>query len=231
MFLSNTMNNSSPQPRYRVDSLNGLVSRWNFEEGSGVAVGDSVGSNNLTASGGMGWTTGKVGSYCGTFDNNNDIASVGSTSGLALNFFTVMCWVYRDNSDSDTVVSLDNISGQRGWYLQDTGSGRFKLLVGKASPDEYIHTYQTSEATPVGQWTHWAVSHDSTGDVKLYLDGNLELTVAAVAPIAYTNSTPALTIGRSTSGTNPHGGKLDDVRIYNTIVSGLEIKDIYDIYK
>ena len=80
-----------------------------------------------------------------------------------------------------------------------------------------------------GQWTHVAVSVDAakTGDVKFYVNGELTADELYIEnDFLPANENPLYIGNRADLTTTPFNGFLDDVRIYNTVLSDEEIADI-----
>ena len=77
-----------------------------------------------------------------------------------------------------------------------------------------------------GQWHHVAcvLSGSSIANAKLYVDGVLETVGSSQAQTVNTNATTNLTIGRGPNNTY-FDGLIDDVRIWNTILSAATIQD------
>jgi len=107
---------------------------------------------------------------------------------------------------------------ENGWGAAVLNS---KFVMGIGSPNTTIAT-----GIPVndGTWHHVAASRDAnSGLVRLYVDG--VLNAFGIAPAGSRTATSSLHIGNSQSG-SPAGflnGSIDDVKIYNRVVSDAEL--------
>ena len=83
------------------------------------------------------------------------------------------------------------------------------------------------DRTLFSSWTHVAITFD-TGKLSLYINGTLlkEHTLSPVAPIAETGG---LIIGGHRGGTGRNfDGMIDEVAIWNRVLSGVEITSLYN---
>lgn len=80
-----------------------------------------------------------------------------------------------------------------------------------------------------GTWHHLAVTHDSSGNVKFYVNGVQEGTTQTSAANAF-DSTAIFVIGATSAGTASFvNGSVDDVRLWNSVRTVTEIADNYKI--
>jgi hypothetical protein len=76
-----------------------------------------------------------------------------------------------------------------------------------------------------GQWTHLAVvRRQSTGERRLYVDGVVD--GAGVGGTAFLSANPAIHIGGNTLNNHYFSGQIDEVRIYNRVLSGNEVASL-----
>src|SRR5262249_3037207 len=74
----------------------------------------------------------------------------------------------------------------------------------------------------LNEWTHVAVSYDGTMS-RFYINGLLDAAVATTGPV-YQSGSP-LFIGRQgVSSANYFDGELDEIRMWNTVRSGVQIQ-------
>ena len=154
---------------------------------------------------------------------NNDV------SGLALPPFstntttsTFALWFRATTAANATLLTLSDTSSNKTFSLQLTAASLLAMtyhngttLASSSSP--------SSSSYVVGRWHHvvWTVQQ---GKWQLFLDGGLVSTVTSLA-IAIdappTQFTSANTIGSSFQG------HIDDVRVYNTLVSADQVYDLF----
>ena len=197
----------------------GLVGYWTFDGkdigSSGIVAKDSSGNNNHgTLTNGPLQVAGKVGQAL-NFDGVNDLVNTGSEF-IGTSALTISVWVYRENaggtqrivSNNKTILSTNTVG-----RMLFTSSGATAATSG-------------NNCANVGKWTHVAVTRDASGDATFYCDG------AQYGTPNQTSGTPAagtenVYIGNRGSGTEPWDGPLDEVRIYNRILSAAEITKLY----
>jgi uncharacterized protein (TIGR02145 family) len=83
--------------------------------------------------------------------------------------------------------------------------------------------YQPFTNPPINQWVHWLITMNS-GTLQVYINGELVLTDTGYYSVA---SDMNLKISSSAGGGNSFIGKVDDVRIYNKILTLDEILSLY----
>lgn len=209
---------------------NGLLGWWKMDETGGTIAYDSSGNGrNATVSGGT-FTTGYLSNalYLAGGTNNASFTSVDAAQT------TVTAWVYADGNGGS---SYPRILVTPGCYL----TFRFDGSVNNNALD--FATTTTADGTTVngewlappnsigtGQWYHVAVSYDKssvTNVSALYVNGvKLSLTTLtspAVAPPSYAGTT---CIGNRLALDRGWDGLIDDLRIYNRLLSDAEVQSL-----
>lgn len=203
-----------------------LVGQWNFDEGSGTTAADSSGGGHpLTLQGGASWTTGVEGSALAVTPQQAAVsaAPVIDTSKS----FTVSAWVNLANTNGyQTFVSEDGTQ-VAGFYLQlraDTGRFAFTRLA-YDSTAAYGNIAGSTIVPQPGVWYQLAGVYDATAQtMSLYVDGELQQTIHALAPWS---ATGPFAVGRGFFGGNPTdwvSGAIDDVRAYDGALSAQNIR-------
>ncbi|HSY16929.1 MAG TPA: LamG-like jellyroll fold domain-containing protein, partial [Candidatus Acidoferrales bacterium] len=174
----------------------------------------------------------------------NDFAGNGPTY---LNFgtpngsnaeFSVEAWVteYLYQTSGNCIVALGYGNGGEQFDL-DTGngaSGMVRFLVRNAAGTAF-HANGTNLINNDGLWHHLVgVCDEAGGTLNLYLDGNLVGTGTIPAGSGLFASTTPLSIGARQSGNNGGTnydaqlyGSVDDVAIYNHVLSATQVKTHY----
>lgn len=209
-----------------------LIAHWKFDEGSGTIAYDSVGGNVGTIYGDAEWTTGQFDGAL-SFDGVDDYVDCGNTFASVTGSATksIMAWVKSATTDYSTpdgmILELyrrsDSSSGfyvsvrdnPATWHSFHRNSGSYTLL--------------DSEVNVTNEWTHIALVQDGS-NVNLYINGVAEVSASdGVAPSI--SSPPNASIGAyihpsSTAGAY-FNGSIDDVRIYDRVLSAEEIQELY----
>ncbi|OQB06953.1 MAG: hypothetical protein BWY21_01822 [Parcubacteria group bacterium ADurb.Bin216] len=200
-----------------------LIARWAFDEGAGTSAYDLAGNNHGTLYNGPIWATKAncVTGGCLTFDNSNDYVNAGTGINLVNKSFSIAVWAKRASSGT-----WDFIIGQ-GPNGYSTG-----LHVGFRDGNTFTFAFYSNDLdTPVTytdtNWHHWVCTYDSVSRARIiYRDG---VVVASGTASANYQGTGVMQIGlRQADGLLPFHGSLDDIRIYNKVLSPTEVVNVYN---
>lgn len=214
----------------------GLVAYWNFDEGSGTIVNDSTGDGNT-----------------GTMYSSSTPASFFATSGCKINncilFNGVDNWIDAGTNTSSrpnafTIAAYIKHSTGSSYHLVYWGTGSapgVSVKLFSAQPQTYMSggsIKMYSSTSPVNLWdgawhfVAFTMTGNAISDInnaQLFVDGQLQ----DVSSITNTNNQTAKTltqIGRR-ANTSYTTGMMDDLRIYNRVLSASEIQAIYNATK
>ena len=199
----------------------GLVHHWKLNEdtaaGATVAA-DSVGGLNGDIQGAQS-VPGKAGNAL-SFDGSDDVVTI--QNFVPPQQGTVAFWM-----DPGFGSSKQRIFGAGGDFeviVYSTGIVRNELFAGGSG------TLQSSPgAVEPRQWFHIAVTYayDGAGPstaLEVYVNGELDVVGTAGEPSVPTDTTLLLGHRAGASGGEHYGGLLDDLRIYDRVLSEAEIK-------
>ncbi len=197
----------------------GYVAWWRFEGDTT----DLTGNNDGTIFGNPQYVSGVNGTTGLKFDGDGDYVNVtNDTTIKAQRPMSVMAWVKRDAVGEYDYLFYKMGSGNKGWWLliRDIDDIRFGF-----PGVNFVDSIST--ITDI-QWHHIAVTIASEGNVNFYIDGVNAGTANLAAPII--TSYP-LRMGTkvNTSGTitDYSNFTIDEVMIYDRVLSTEEIQDIY----
>ena len=210
-----------------------LVGHWKLDESSGTTATDATGSHNGTLTNFPGddsqWTTGRLGGAL-RFDGVDDyVAITGYTGVLGTGSRTVAAWI--KTSSVGHIISWGITSAGEKWIfrVQDSSGSAGAIRAEVASG--YI-----VGSTPVwdGQWHHVAAVLEDDGspnvdEVRLYVDGKLEMITAVSSQPVNTSAATDVTIGSFPISPLYFNGQIDDVRIYDRALSTQEIRLTADL--
>ncbi|MHC4166275.1 MAG: LamG domain-containing protein [Planctomycetota bacterium] len=199
-----------------------LVGWWKFDETSGTIASDSSGNgHDGTFVGSPQW----VGGYFGgalQFTGSPDMVTVPYSAQLnPENQFTVMLWANVEPGGTGWRAPISSRVPGYNLYAPaaGTGSGTWEFWVGlnpgwaQARPGPAIQE---------GEWIHMAAVYDN-GNMKLYGNGELGPERSG-AMVPNTENELRIGAGGPPSGALHHFvGKIDDVRIYDRVLSVEEI--------
>jgi hypothetical protein len=144
-----------------------------------------------------------------------DLAKSGSV-------MTVSVWFKHDTSNPAGQSMMSKSTNPTGWeiYFQDA-TNKLGFIT------RNVKAYQFAYIKTVGQWNHVVFIYDDSFDVSLYVDGVFQETITHTT--GGNSNTGALLIGKSYPATGGYfDGLIDDVRIYNRVLSADEIKRLYN---
>jgi len=193
-----------------------LVGLWTFDEGSGGTAYDYSG-NAATGSwtGIPSYTTGKVGSYAGSFNGTNNEVLVNSSVANIGNSATISLWANPTSLSSIEDLLVENTSGN--WRIR-IGGGYGNSAIMFLNGWSYFR--YSSGGMQAGQWTNVVFVY-SSGHLDAYINGALSDGTPS-GPFASVSGSNQMVIGLTN-----YAGFLDDVRIYNRALSATEIAAMY----
>ncbi|NJP33454.1 LamG-like jellyroll fold domain-containing protein [Micromonospora thermarum] len=209
--------------------------RWDLDAGSGTSVADSSGGGRTgTMASGVYWAQGNdpdnpADRAAGFTGGTGQQISAAGTALSNTSSYTVSAWVrLTDKSVNRTAVSKDG-SRTSGFFLNYVAADdRFAFSRVTSDSDSATPVRATSNTAPVlGKWTHLTGVYDTaSGRMKLYVDGVLQTTTAAVGGW---NATGGYVVGRAKwagAAANIWHGGIDDVRIYGKALTDAQVADL-----
>jgi hypothetical protein len=208
-----------------TDSLGeGLVSHWKLDGNAD----DPVGGNHGTVYGNPVWTIGQVdGSLY--LDGNGDYLNCDNDSSFNLtNNFSISTWFNSDNAGPVLLICKGNVPaydpGGAYTFLYIPSNGIFVFYV-RDSDDAEVG-YATT-AIPLNEWTH-IVGTFSDGNINIYKNGSSAVPGSIGTPTIHSNDEP-LGIGAEGDGGASFNGRIDDVRIYDRVLSDVEARELMNL--
>ena len=197
------------------------IAHWKLDETSGLTAMDSAGGHDGTLLMDQTWGTGQIDGGL-SFDGFDDYISVPHAETLSLiGEMTFAAWINTlDTSGGYRCILAKDVSGNgmsNYWF----GIENDELVFGFWAAGSFQTVSTPSSNLQADRWYHLAATFDdATDEVRLYVDG-AEAHVGAIA-FAPTTETADVWIGHSADG-EYWTGSLDDIRIYNTVLSSGEI--------
>ncbi|MHC4206436.1 MAG: LamG domain-containing protein, partial [Planctomycetota bacterium] len=206
-----------------------LIGYWMLDEGSGTTVSDSSGNGHHgTIEGDPQWVVGRSGKALG-LDGVDDFVNIGLGAGdyfSTLNSgFTAAAWINRASTGTHDVI-FGAGRNPVGTAAGDNNNG-WKLSVNAGDVITFttlgIQDYTSSVGVPTGEWVHVAVTFSQGGtEAKIYLNGNLEQTIAGSSAANPADGLFAIGFG-ATWALEFFDGILDEVRVYDHVLTEPEI--------
>ncbi len=222
---------SQAQGTGRLDS--GLAGYWKLDDGSGTTpVDSSTTGHNGTFSGSPTWTTGQINgalNFTGT-----ESVSVGSFS---LSRGTITAWVAPDASQFGADATYNVFGGTWSgggfdlyhWLTNGSGSAENVVasITGPFGSTMACNLGANTATVASTDWVFYTLTFDTTSGCTVYrnaVPGNF--TAGSTVTLG------AQTYGIGTTGYYGSGkwkGKIDEVRVYDRILSASEIAQIYNL--
>ena len=206
------------------------ISHWKFDEGEGDTAYDSISINHGIIYD-ANWTDGVIDGAL-VFDGDGDYIDLGNHDSLKPPLpLTISAWVRLSSlANTQYIIALDdqtfNYYGI--WFYVGTENNlgvNFGDGGGKSSTNRKTKVGTT--ALNADTWYHVAAVISNTVDISLYVDGADDSgTYSGTAEnLEYSNGTSL--IGIKHGGQYSFDGKIDDVRLYDRILSAGEIEQLY----
>jgi hypothetical protein len=195
----------------------GPVAAYGFEETTGTTTEDSSGLGNTgTLSNATRVATGRFGRAL-SFNGTNAWVTVADSASLDLtNAMTIEAWINPTAaSEWDTLVMKESA----------TGLAYALYVIDQARPAGYVRVGANDvgavgTAMAANTWVHVAMTYDGT-TLRFYRNGTQVATAAASGAVSAT--TGALRIGGNSPWGDYFSGMIDEVRVYNRVLTAAEI--------
>lgn len=206
----------------------GLISYWNFDEGSGTTAYDWLSGNDGIIYGAQ-WTTGQVDGAL-SFNDDGDYVDCGNDTSLDITdnitislWFCSKYWTTIHNDYDGLISKRENIYLGFDWEIYYDGNHREVRLW-----DGSVITFDNLHVNPsLNTWHHLAITKDGT-TATLYLDGISQGTDTTSNSWDTGDSVRIGVIGldRLDCGFN---GFIDEVAIYDRALSAEEVLQLYEM--
>jgi hypothetical protein len=224
----------------RAEATTAPVGWWKFDEGSGSSTSDSSGNGATGAlTNTPTWVAGRILPGALSFNGSTQsvaISGAGAVANLYTTGMTVSAWIKPaglGGGNGGRIVDKDN--NDQGWYFSLNASNTLKFASDQFSGTSPSVT-SASSAITLNAWQHVVATWDGTtsgAGIHLYVNGTLltgtTVVTGANNTTTYPDPTTPFTIGnRPTDNARGFNGLIDDVRVYNRVLSAAEITALAD---
>lgn len=209
--------------------MGGLISYWQFNEGSGFSFADIINGFNGTLTANNQWNVGSV---------VVDVSNTGSVPNQAAfnvgSAMTAFGWVDGPPINGAAIFAQYDLgTNQRAWSAGTSNSGSFNTLRVVVSDDGttnggHYKDYTGSQVMLDSSWHSFAMRFNA-GTLDLFVDGVKDTSVTKSTDGAITtvfNSPVAITFGaelNSGSAFAPFAGSIQRFRLYNAAKTDADI--------
>jgi hypothetical protein len=202
---------------------NGLKAHFNFENNLLDVSGNNEHLTNLN--GNPIYNLRDSNNYSLFLDGLSTITSISSFNNSAYTQSAVSLWVKTVNSTSIFQICLQGAGMGFGAYIEGN-TGKFMGFFDASSSGA------AKSVNPINdnQWHHIVMQNNGTVTL-LYVDAILEGTVPDNLSVGSGTTNNKLYIGKSNQGQYVFKGALDELRIYNRLLTQIEIDSLYNKHK
>lgn len=169
------------------------------------------------------------------FDGANDYVQIGNVAPLNFNntsSFTIEGWVKWNGGLAEIFSKMYDANPYTGYEVWIDGSGKLNYYLISSFGSSFISVSTNTNVYADNQPHHFAVSYDGStiaNGVKIYIDGVLQpFTINSdnlgANPI---NTTASVCLGSRSATAYYLNGKMDDIRVWNTVRTATEISNNY----
>ena len=220
------------------NTISGLVGYWKLDEtatpavdssGNGDPNGTWVGSPTATTSvpSAIQFSDPKALNFNGT-SQYIQAASASTIVNPNTSDLTLSTWINVKNFANDGTanqgVFMQNIDGSNAWMMTmgtgSTGTNQFTFIIQKGG---VAYQYYTTNTFSTNTWYHLAeIWNHNTNIMQIYVNGTLQATTST-SGFGLGTADNKYYIGARSDGLGHFNGSLDDVRIYNRVLSAAEV--------
>ena len=211
------------------------VAYYTFDENTGTTAFDSVGNNDGIISGAT-WTTGKINNGL-DFGSTSNLRYVDMGNGLmpTSGDWTVSAWIYPTESSFGVIMSQG-----RPTTSQSFGFNTFTLAFGPTQNIRFdfnkdgthtgnLYQHLSSGTLELNEWHYVTAVYSSSGDVKIYLNGQLDYNEDAVSGLELQTDIPFVVGARfRTNFEASFGGKIDEPVVFNRALTQEEVTYLFN---
>lgn len=210
--------------------LDGLVARYDF---SGSAVDTSGFGNDGTAFGPL-LITDRFGNSDAAFhfDGADDYIQMPESDAFDSTAFSISLWFRAHAFPTEAGMLISK--GQNNFEIHTgavefTGPSAMKLLPRFVALGVPMDWHTPANAYAIDDWTHVVGVYDPGNEIRFYVDG-IESALSGPANLLDApDNLLSARIGMRTDNTLPFDGDIDDVRIYNRVLTPDEVGQLHSI--
>ena len=154
--------------------------------------------------------------YSLAFDGSDDYIDCGNDASLQITGnMTVSAWVKKTAIDNQRFITRYD-GTNKCFYLSILANGKFRFNVTSSNTEVEI---DGASSLHDSQWHHVTAVYTPSTSIKVYVNGILEGTNTSSIGASLDNDSVNFTIGAEGDAELPFTGNIDEVSIFNAIVS------------
>ena len=231
-FSCSSCSYDTSQCGYNQPVLTGLIAYYDFNEGSGSSIGDSV--NNYDGDlNGPTWVSGVSGTAL-KFDGINDLVTI-SDPGETFSEATISFWAKVNNlptSHGQTIFQTGWGYGEAEYLLIMKEGSNFRIDIDDGDNGCGRKELTTSAGSYLdNQWHHFALTYVAQDSAKFYVDGVQKgSTLSLVGCEPEINPSSSWMLGRhTTSPLSYFNGTVDELKVFDSALNLSEIQTLANV--
>ena len=214
--------------RLFTKGIPGLVAHWAMNDNvASTTILDSSGNGNDGTAQQNTEDISTAGIIDGALDFNGTSDYVDCGDGAGLDFgtgdFSICMWMKTSSSLAMRLVNKRDASNI-GYEITTNTSGQIRAGIGDSSG----YTQGVGGTVNDNAWHHVAITYDRDGSVSLYVDAGTPSTADISIRSGSIDNSESFRIGRLRLPDKYFDGTIDDLRIFNHVLSADEIVDLYN---
>tara|TARA_R100000655_G_scaffold28600_1_gene58051 strand:- start:393 stop:1127 length:735 start_codon:yes stop_codon:yes gene_type:complete len=167
------------------------------------------------------------------FDGVDDYVDLGNPPALQFtSSFSISLWFKSTDTSDYILISKDNTSGHatndRSWALWGNRFGGTNVINFNVRNGSSSFAIQSTSDHNDGNWHHLVATYEASTALKVYVDGSLEATNTTSIPSSINNVGTNVNIGRSANGLYYANAKIDEIGLFNSVLSASNVTAIYN---
>ncbi|QHI35477.1 hypothetical protein IMCC3317_08230 [Kordia antarctica] len=200
----------------------GLQAHYKFDTN---LVDDTLNNHDLnTTDGSVSYNLVATNDSAISFDGASQVSSISNFNNSSFTATAVSLWIKSSTVTADLQICLQGAHMGFGAYIQ-AYSGKFIGFFDSSSTGSYESTNVITD----GMWHHIVIQNDGT-TTFMYVDGVLDGSTSENLVVGNGAANNKLYLGKSNLGVQNFAGSLNDVRIYNRMLTLCDIEILYDNY-
>ena len=200
--------------------------------GQGLAnmIGNAITGGGPSVGGSGGAFTNQ---YSCDFDGVDGYIELGNPPALQFtSSFSISLWFKSTDTSDYILICKDktngNLTTERSWALWGNRFGGTNVINFNVRSGSSAFTVQSTSDYNDGNWHHVVATYESSTAIKVYVDGALENTNTTSIPATINNVSTEVNIGRAINSLYFMDGKVDEVGLFNGVLSASDVTAIYN---
>lgn len=217
---------------------NSLIGYWTFDEAKGEFAYDASGNSSyarLSDGANLAFNGGKIGGAL-QLDGSKESATIrkGGDFINGLRAFTLSFWVKSNKFNTDRGFIFPKIPNGKDeifcmrYDAEGVSGGGKNVIKASITTTGGVQTYESASGVQTTEWQHLTLTWQTGRKLTLYINGVLDQPTFNNDPTAgEITGVDRLLIGRGSNDRNSSwDGLIDEVRLYNRVLSVREIEDL-----